>query len=74
MCQVAQQDHLHDGSTVHRDRGVGGVDGPIAALLATNYSILDTFKQNMQTWRVSLPCCSQHVHEQHRQSCQHDDM
>jgi Protein of unknown function (DUF3755) len=32
---------------------VGGVDGPIAALLATNYSILDTFKQNMQTWRVS---------------------
>jgi Protein of unknown function (DUF3755) len=47
---------LTERLTLHHDRGVGGVDGPIAALLATNYSILDTFKQNMQTWRVSRLC------------------
>lgn len=35
-------------------RGVGGVGGPIATLLSHNYSILDSFKQNMQTWRVSV--------------------
>lgn len=28
--------------------------GPIATLLSHNYSILDSFKQNMQTWRVSV--------------------
>lgn len=35
------------------------MEGPIATILATNYSILDTFKNNMQTWRVSaLFLCS----------------
>ena len=36
----------------HGSGGVGGVGGPIAALLQTNYAILDQFKANMQAWQV----------------------
>lgn len=39
------------------------MEGPIAALLAQNYAILDSFKQNMQTWRVR-PLNYFHVHLQ----------
>ena len=68
MCRLALQGTpARPFHAAQCDRGVGGVDGPIAALLATNYSILDTFKQNMQTWRVSLLC--QHLHTLRWHSC-----